>query len=221
MNQSGFMPMTSLADKVCSDKSIFACSIPSEAISFRATTFPAWVVNAILKLRKPFSFTLVITKCLISVKVTSRSGNIFSTPRALPCFKVTSTLIGSAYFTLFSTFSRAILLITLACASSWLPTYRTYIRLAFTKACQLLALIRTIALRWFRFTPIKGMKLLPAIFTYLSNFHSHTYIISQLPVEEKYCEIAAKRCQQQVFKFEINSNFIASQQRRRLGLLGQ
>lgn len=97
---------------------------------------------------------------------------------------------------------RAILLRPLTCISGWLTTYRAEIRCAFTKAYQLLAFIRAIALRWFRTPTIERVKVLATIGTYLDDFHSHTYIIPQKQIEEKYCEIATKRCSQSVMRLQ-------------------
>jgi len=98
---------------------------------------------------------------------------------------------------------RAIPLITLACANGWLSTYRAYIRLAFSKACQLLTLIRAIALRWLGTPAIKWVVFLTAIITKSRHFHPHITIITQKQIEKKYCEIAAKRCCQGVFNLNV------------------
>jgi len=113
-----------------------------------------------------------------------------------------SKLIGLSFPRLVA-IPRAILLTTLTRANGWLATRRAYIRLAFSKASQLLAFIRAVALRWFRTPTIKRVEILTAIGTYLEGFHSHTYIISRLSIEEKYCEVAAKRCSQSVMRLDI------------------
>jgi hypothetical protein len=56
---------------------------------------------------------------------------------------------------------------------------------------------------WFaRFTSVKRVKFFPTISTFRSSVTSHTYIISHLSIEEKYCEIAAKRLSQSVMRLE-------------------
>ena len=97
-------------------------------------------------------------------------------------------------------FSRAKLLLSAACASGWLTTYKALVRGSFTEARQLLASIRTEALRWLGTPAIKWVVFLIAIITEPSYLHSHTCIIPHLEIEEKYYEIAAKRCSQGILE---------------------
>jgi len=142
----------------------------------------------------------------ISVRMMRRQNSPISstTPICNPNSK-SWVIVASYVFGLPSPFAlrRAKYLRPLTSANRWLTTIKTVVNVAFTKACQLFTSIGTILLWGFRFTPIKWVKFLTAMLTYLSNFHSHTYIISQLPVESKYCEIAAKRCSQEVMELKI------------------
>ncbi len=95
---------------------------------------------------------------------------------------------------------RAELLASLIRASGWLTAYRAFIRCSFTEARQLLAPIGTEALRWLRTPTIKWVVFFTTIITESNYLHSHTYIIPQKQIEEKYCEIAAKRCSQGVME---------------------
>lgn len=96
---------------------------------------------------------------------------------------------------------RAISLITLTRANGWSTAHGAYIKNALAKACQFLALVRAIALRCFRAFTIKRLKVVAAIRAYPDSFHSHTYITPQ--IEEKYCEIAARRCSQSVMRLNV------------------
>ncbi len=202
MNQNSLMSMAFLTNKVSSNQGIFACSIPGESISFRATTFPTRVIFSTFKFRQPFSFTPIITKRLVAMKTAGRAGNIFTTPRARMSFRIASTLIWSTPFSFLGTFPRAILLRTLACAYCWITTYRTLIRFTNTKSSQFFTLIRTVSLGWLGTPAIKWVKVLATTLAFHNRFASHIYIIPQQIVESKYCEIATKRLSQSVMKLD-------------------
>jgi len=87
-------------------------------------------------------------------------------------------------------------------ANRWLTAIKAMIYFTLTKSCQFFAFIRTIFLRWFRPAPIKRMIFFATIFTYPENLHSHTNIISQLLIDNKYCEIAVNRYRQMAHGFD-------------------
>ena len=204
MNDSSFFLMTLLANKVSSNKSILACPIPSMSIASRATTFPLWMSFPIIKFGQPFSFALIITKCLVSVKATSRAGNIFSTPRTLPYKQVRPSLIWLAYLTLYSALNRAKQLTTLTSMRNILSALTAIVSRRLSPSSYPIAFQRTIlGMR----SAIERVIRFTADLTSICNsiyspiLATHTYIIPQKQIEERYAEIAAKRCSQSVMNF--------------------
>ena len=193
--------MASLTNTIGISKSFLTGAIPSETISFRSASLPARMIFTTSKLRLPFCHTSPTAKDLLTVKVASRSGNIFTTPRAFFGDKIRTPAIRFAYLSLHPTFHRAIFLRPIACMGYILSTLRAISIGGFTPPSQEIALTRAIRSRIL--SAIFRMERLVTSLTIQGYpYSSHTYIIPQLEREEKYCEIAKKRLSQSVMKLE-------------------
>ena len=191
--------MTSFTDIISIGKGLLAGLIPSKTIACGSATFPSWVMFTYLKFRLPFCHTSPTTKHLLTMKVTSRAGNILTTPRAFFSKQIRTSAIWFAYLRFCPALQRTILLRPIACVCYILSALEAISFINLSPTSQEVTLTRAISSCIL--STIFRVKKLTAILTIQGYIKSlHTYIIPQKQIEEKYCEIAAKRLSQSVMK---------------------
>lgn len=206
MNEFNRLFMTSLTNVIRPSKCLLASLKPIQSILSRSATLPTRMVFTTSKFRLPFSFTSVVTESLLSMKAASWTSNVFTTPRTLFCNQIRTTFVWFSYLAFYPAFNRAEQLATLTSIRNIPTALATMVRWCFTPSSHPITFERTIL---GILATIKWVKCLPAYLARICNsiyspiFTTHTYIIPQLEIEEKYCEIAAKRCSQSVMKLEI------------------
>jgi hypothetical protein len=178
--------------------SLSACGFPTDAIGTGSAALPAGMRLAPHELRLPFGHAPARAEEPLTVKVACGPTEFLTTPltdahdlTALSEVRLSSLRLGSA-------FQRAISLLSLAGTLSRLAANSTdgtevVSPTGFQIAChRAITLVGPTVLRVIRFV---------AVFAVARLFAFHALIIPQ-QIEERYCEIAAKRLQQSVMRLE-------------------
>ena len=169
-------------------------SLPANPIGARNAAFPSRVKRTNVELGLPLSHAVISAKNAIRVEVTRRSRDRIAAPVAWLRHSVGSTRIRSSQLGELSAFRRAK---PLAPAASLELATADIARRdhTLTPSCCEVAVTRTITAA----SPsVFGVEVIAALFADANLFALHTPILSRIEIEERYCEIAARRLEQQV-----------------------
>ena len=169
---------------------------PPHASCIAPTTSPARVGSLANIFGLPFSPTKIITKDILTMKISDRTGNRLAAPSTGLCCSIRPTRISSTEFTFLGTIPGAILLVSSPCAYGWVSTHETPIRNMFPPPMSQITIIRTKLLSCFSILRMKRRQTLLTIQHYIEV--PHNSIIPHIEIEERYCAIAAKRMAQGV-----------------------
>lgn len=209
MHFDSFSFTTSFTDSLRPFEGLFSGWFPSNTITSRTSTFPAWMSIFNNKLRLPFCHALIIAKNFIGMKIASWSCYWFTTPITWLCNQIRSFWVFPALFSYLGTLPRTINLISFSCAYGWFPTHRTKVYFSIPPSVLEKTITGTkILIR----TTIIWVKRVATVFANSSfGVFFHTYIINtiakkSIEIEEKYCEIAVRRLAQEVLPFGSNQS---------------
>ena len=175
---------------------------PSAAPRMIVPPRPSRVVFPTVVFGLPCSHTVVTAKRLFGMEVSRRPLNILTAPFTYFCNGIGSAWIRLSYFPFLPTFKRTVDLISFPGAYRGFTTDRAYRMLLFIAPS-----IFKVAGRGAKgliVTAIMRMKISSALNALCCKAHvSHVFIISTIvrmsrKIEEKYCEIAVRRLQQEV-----------------------
>lgn len=168
-------------------------AFPSNHICARRAALPSRMRFAFRKFRLPLSHAGARTERLDGVEVGSWSTKVLQALGALLRDSVSSAKIRLAYLVRNTTGERTKLLVSLPCTAGWLSACGAYRLFGSAPSVQQVTFSRTKCLLG---PAVVRMKCTPAHCTVPRFFAFHSDILSQ--IEEKYCEVAAKRLCQEV-----------------------
>ena len=178
------------------------CRPPSAPSCVSGTPGPSGMVFPAVVFGLPCSHAIVTAKRLFSMEVSRRPLNILTAPFADFCNSIRPAWIRLSCFPFLPTFKRAINLISFPGTYRWLPADRAN-RMRLLIAPSALK-VTSRGAKGLIVTAIMGMKIISTLDTLCCKAHvSHAFIISTIvrmsrEIEEKYCEIAVRRLQQEV-----------------------
>lgn len=196
MNMLTWTFFASFADAIRALHCIQPSGFPANAIGARRTTTPTGMGIGNIELRLPFSHATPATKRSLRVKVTSSPAYFFPAPFTQASCLIASFRVSATYFGFLGALPTACLLRTLASAGSWLATHNANTVLATTPTGLQIATRRAISRIISSVLRVKGLAATLAVSRNVGVLHSLI-----IPLEERYCEIAAKRLQQEAFDF--------------------
>lgn len=186
--------LASLTNAIGAEHGCLACGLPADAVAPGCATAPAWMRGTGDKFRLPFRHAGTATECLFAVKVRRWAGELLSAPFAFLGDAVAATRVWLSSPTSYSARRRTILLCSLThaecratvltCEGDRRAPPRLKIASARTEA--------TIG------PPVLGVEWVGAGFAIARLFAFHAPIIPRIELEERYCELAARRLQQAV-----------------------
>lgn len=193
VNMSDWFSFTLLANPARSFHCSLLGSFPANAIGPWRAAFPSWMSRSDHKFRLPFSHAGAGTEWLRRMEISRWTTKFLEALGALFCDSVTPSQIRLANLGSNTTGEGTELLTTFPSALRWSPASRAFGGSWCSPTIQQVTLGRAKGL--FR-SAVVWMKCCPAFCTVARLFAFHVRIIAQ--IEEKYCEIAAKRLRQEV-----------------------
>lgn len=193
VNMSDGFPFALFADPAGSRHGSFFGSPPSDSVSSWCPALPSRMGHSNHKLRLPFSHTGSRAERLVRVKVGGSTAERLEALSTCLGDAIASAWIGLADLRCHAARKRTELLVSLASACGWLTTHRACQRLGRSPSVEQITLRRAEGLGW---PSVVRTELIAALCAVARFIGSHINIIAQ--IEEKYCEIAAKRLAQEV-----------------------
>lgn len=189
--------VASLTDSIGAFDNLFQCFLPSNSISYsRDSPLPSRVRFSNSKFRLPFCHTFITAKSAFSMEVRYGARNVFPTPVARARFNIRSAGVGLPGLGGYSAFKRTESLMPLPCAYGRFTTMLAERRFLFPPARIEIARGRTKTLIRASIERVKWLSAIDAI--PCLGFLFHIPILSDIEIEERYCEIAARRLAQAV-----------------------
>ena len=173
---------------------------PSHAIASGCAPLPPWVSRPAVEFRLPFSHAGAGAKYKNGMEIALGSGDGFSAPVTRLCREVGPAGVGSPHLPFLGTSKGTVALRTLPRAVAGVAAYLADWHASRAPAVEEIARTRTESRRLL--PAVLRMERLPALGAHKRYCSSpHGFIVPRKRIEERYCEIAVKRLEQEVFDF--------------------